>query len=850
MRLRLISLILSIISVGLFASAQNTTVTGVVRDAQTLEPVPFASVLLKGTSRGVISDDLGRFSISTSLRFDSIEASAMGYETRSFPVGARKPEIKLDLKLKPTGVLLGTVVATNKREHYSKKNNPAVELMQRIRSARDVANPRTRHPHYNYDKYERITLAINNYHHTEDTTPGKKPGRFDFVKEYIDTSVLTGQPILNISVREKAAEVHHRRDPQSEKEYVTGLRRSGFDEMFDQESTQRLYEDVMREIDVYDNDIPLLQVRFVSPLSRIAPDFYKFYITDTVAVDSVPCYELTFVPRNTASMGFTGRFYVPLGDTTMFIRKIVMRVPHHINLNFIQNMLITQEFRQAPDGTRLKMTDEIVMDAQLVPGTPGLYARRRTVYTDHNFDKLEDQSIFDRGLSQIFDPAAYARDEAFWAGERTAPITDSEKDMEHMMKRFRKVPIFYWGEKVLKAFTSGYIATSPHGSKFDIGPLTSTVSSNSVEGFRLRLGGITTANLSKRWFGRGYAAYGFKDHKWKYSAELEYSFTDKKYHSREFPVHSLRLTHAYDMNMLGQHFTTNNQDNMFLSFRRAEDVQMLYQRVTKLEYTLETESRFSVVGTLKHERQEPTKWMPFIDGYGRKFGHYNLSTVSVALRYAPGEKFYQMKTGRLPINFDAPVFQLSHTWGPRGFAGNVTAVSTTEFSFSKRFWLSAYGSIDFLLKGGHTWTRSNYPNLLIPNANLSYFIQAEAFSLLNPMEFINDSYAQWDFTYWANGALLNNIPLLKRLKLREALIFRGLWGHLSPKNRPWNSPELYEFPKVAHTTLMNTTPYMEIGIGLDNVFKLFRVDYTWRLSYRHTPDACLHGIRFMFHPSF
>ncbi|MCM1162691.1 MAG: DUF5686 and carboxypeptidase regulatory-like domain-containing protein [Muribaculaceae bacterium] len=850
MRLRtfILFLTLTLSMAGLKLSGGNVTISGTVLDASSLEPVPYATVILQGTERGVLSDELGHYSITTALPFDSIKSSAMGYESATFKAPSlKKSVVKFDIKLKPVGVALNTLTVKPRKEHYSKKNNPAVEFMQRIRATRDDGDPRKTKEAYNYDKYERITLAVNDYHHSTDSSG--KEGKFDFVKEYIDTSLLTGKPILNISVREKSSTIHHRKTPESEKEYVHGLRRSGMDEFIDQQSLQKLYEDVMREVDVYQNDINLLQTRFVSPLSRIAPDFYKFYLSDTVRIDSVECVELTFVPRNSSSMGFTGRIYVPKGDSTMFIKKIVLRVPHDINLNFVNNMLIIQEFERDTDGTRLKATDELVMDATLLPGMPGLYTRRKTVYTGHNYTPLKDQSIFNRGLSQIYDAAAYARDDSYWEGNRRAPIAKGEKNMEQMMERFRAVPLFYWGEKLVRIFSKGYIPTGKH-SKFDIGPLTSTFSHNEVEGFRLRLGGITTANLSRRWFGRVYGAYGFKDKKWKYGFEAEYSFNDKEYHSREFPVHALRATHLFDMKMLGQSFITNNQDNMFLSWRRAKDVQMLYHRVSKLEYIMELENNFSLTARLQNERMEPTRYMNFINGYGKSFGHYTTNSIKVELRYAPGEKFFQMTTGRLPINFDAPIFTLSHTLAPRGILGNDFGVSTTEASFSKRFWFSAFGYTDILLKGGHTWTQSPYPDLLIPNANLSYFIQLETFPLLNPMEFINDSYLQWDFTYWVNGALFNLIPGFKRLKLREALIFRGLWGHLSDKNKPWIHQQLYQFPAITHTRLMTNTPYMEAGVGIDNVFKVLRIDYTWRLTYRNDPYACREGIRFMFHFSF
>lgn len=846
MRLRRLIYILIILITSPMTVAETVTVTGVVRDSLTREPIPFASLLLLGTDRGTLTDDNGRYTIVTALKWDSIQAASMGYETKALRA-KRGTRMRIDFDLHSTGVMLNTVIAKPKKEHYTKKNNPAVQFMERIRSAQDLGDPH-RHRAYNYDKYERITMAINNYQFNDSAKSGFDK-KFSFIKEYIDTSALTGAPILNVAVREKASQVNYRLDPQGEREYVKGLRRSGMDEMLDQQSTQTLYEDVLREVDVYCNDIPLLQNRFVSPLSRIAPDFYKFYLTDTVAIDSTECIELTFVPRNTATFGFTGRFYVPSGDSTMFIKRIVMRVPHDINLNFINDLLITQDYERLPDGTRLKTKDDMFLEATLLPGLPGMYVRRNTVYTGHNFDPLEDQSIFDRGQAQIYDDEAYSRDSQFWEENRTTSIAHGEKSMETMIQRLRSVPLYYWGEKTLKTFASGYISIGKH-SKFDIGPLTSTISSNAVEGFRMRLGGMTTSVLSKRWFGRGYAAYGTDDHKWKYSGEVEYSFRDKRYHSREFPVHSIRLTHLYDMNMLGQHFITNNQDNMFMSAKRMDDIQMTYHRVSKLEYILEMENNFSVTARVQNERQEPTAHIGFTDGYGRQYSHYTMNSATIELRYAPGEKFYQMKTGRLPINMDAPVFTLSHTWAPKGFLGNPFALASTEASFCKRFWFSAFGFMDVFVKAGHVWTHSPYPNLLIPNANLSYFLQLESFSCLNPMEFINDSYAQWDLTYWANGAILNYIPLLKKLKLREAIFFRGLYGHLSHRNRPWENPSLYSFPADTHTQLMSSTPYMEAGIGVDNLFKILRVDYTWRLTYRNNPDACRGGLRFMFHFTF
>ncbi|WP_303036271.1 DUF5686 and carboxypeptidase-like regulatory domain-containing protein [Duncaniella muris] len=845
--MRIIIFCVSVILISFSASGRNVTVRGVVRDSLTREPIPYASVLLKGTDRGVLTDDNGRYTIVTTLPFDSVMASSLGYTTKAVASRKRGDNVQVDIDLVSTGVLLGEVIAKPKREHYSKKNNPAVAFMEKIRHTQDLNDPR-RHDNYNYNKYERITLALNDYQFNDSAKRGFDK-MFSFVKEYIDTSEVSGKPILNVALREKLSSVHYRKEPKGEKEFVTGLRSSGIDEMLDKQSMQTFYEDVLREVDVYDNDIVLMQTRFVSPLSRIAPDFYKFYLTDTVFVDTTRCVELTFVPRNPSTMGFTGRFYVPVGDTTMFIKRIVLRVPHDINLNFINGLVISQDYEKAPDGSRLKTKDDMILEASVVPGSGGLYGRRQTVYDSHNFDPAPDASIFKRGVAQIYAPGAEYRGQDFWDENRKAEIAQGVNGIEKMMERMRQVPLFYWTEKVVKVLVSGYVPTAKK-SYFDVGPMTSLVSYNSVEGLRLRAGGMTTANLSRRWFVRGYGAYGFRDHKWKYKAELEYSFRDKNYHSREFPIHSLRATQLYDLDRLGQISSVHNADNFFLSVSRLPDRQMTYHRVSKLEYILETEQHFSLEARIQQERQYSTPFMTFINGYGENFRHYTMNSFRLQLRYAPGEKFYQLTTGRTRINFDAPEMVISHTYAPKGFMGNPFALNVTEASFFKRIWLSAFGYVDMTLKGGHVWSRTPYPGLLIPGANLSYLIIPDLFSCMNPMEFINDSYAQWDLTYWANGLILNYIPIIKRLKLREAFMFKGVWGHLSDRNKPWLNPDLYGFPEINNTQLMSDTPYMEVGVGLDNLLKVFRVDYTWRLTYRDNPGACKQGLRFTFHFSF
>ncbi len=829
--------------------AAPSRVEGVVVDSVSGNPVPFAAVFLHGSDRGVIANEEGKFNISVDRPFRSIGFSAMGYKPVTIPA-ADTDMTGLRITLLPQGVKLTEITIRPGKENYSKKNNKALELMRKIRARQELTDPR-RLPNYQYNKFERITIGLNNFNpgdQTEGSGGGWMLNKFPFLTDYIDTSEVSGQPVLNLSVREKAAGVYHRSNPESEKEIVTGVRQTGLDEMIDPESLRLFYEDVMREVDVYQNDINLLHNRFVSPLSRLAPDFYKFYITDTVNIGDERCVELTFVPHNDRSFGFTGRFYVVEGDSTMFIKRLQLNVPRNINVNFIDRLFIVQDYERAPDGSRLKQRDDMIIEASLLPGTQGLYARRNTAYSNHEFTPPQDPSIFGELAQTIVEKGATRRDSTFWRGQQSDDRDDYGR-LTDMMASLRDVPLFYWTEKIIKILVTGYIATGKE-SKFDIGPMNTTISFNSLEGVRLRAGGMTTANLSPHWFGRGYVAYGTKDHRWKYSGELEYSFDRKKYHSREFPVHSVRATHLYDVDMIGQHYLFTNPDNVFLSLKRAKDDMMTYHRLSKVEYTLELENNFSVVAAMESDRQEATEFMPFVNGDGMSRGHYTMTSLNITLRYAPGEKFVQSKTYRYPINLDAPVFMISHTVAPAGVGGNMFTFNKTEVSVQKRFWLSAFGYTDIIVKGGHIWTRAQYPNLLIPNANLSYTIQPESFALMTPMEFINDSYVSVDFTYWANGAILNYIPLINRLKLREAFAVRGVWGELTARNNPANSPELFRFPALAKATPMGHTPYLEAAVGIDNLFKILRVDYVWRLTYRDVPGADKRGVRVALHFTF
>lgn len=826
-----------------FAQLSTRRIKGIIRDSITEAPIARASIMLENTDRGVLSNDQGLFEMVVPVGEHNLTVNCLGYIRKVIPINRSSLDLYA-VYLQPSATELAELKV--KRSKYSKKNNPAVEFVKKIKRLGAESDP-YRLPAYNYRSYRKVTIAVDNFNtDPEQSTILRKMPQ---LVEHIDTSALSGLPVLNIAVKENKSQTFSRNKGSLRREIVEGIRSEGIDEIADQQSMETFYDDVLREIDLYSDNINLLQNRFVSPLSKIGPDFYKYFLTDTIEVSGEPCITLAFYPRNKSMFGFNGHLYIGVNDSTMFVRRADLTVPADINLNFVDKLQIVQNFDKAPDGTRLKTSDDLQLVVRAVAGTPALYIRRQLAYTDHNFDIVSDTIFVGLGERRI-EKDARQRDSTYWASERLIAASAAEQNASKLMEHLRHNKLFYWGEKFVRYFLMGYAPTG-NPSKFDIGPLNTTISYNTAEGVRLRAGGLTTAALSKRWFGRGYIAYGCRDRRWKYNAEIEYSFIDKEHHAREFPVRSLRLSHGYDLDQIGQHYLYTNPDNMFLSLKRQADTRVTYLRHTALEWTCELRDNLSFNVSLHQKRQEATQWLPFIDGYGTNFSHFNESSMQFKVRFAPGEKFYQTHTQRIPINLDAPVIELSHTMAFKGFGSTMFNLQKTELTVGKRFWLSAFGYIDALAGAARVWSSSPYINLIIPNVNLSYTIQPESFALMNPMEFITDSYAHWHVTYWLNGLLFNQVPGLKLLKLREVVGFQGAYGTLSNHNRPELNDELFRFPADINVNTMHKTPYMELSAGIDNILRCLRIDYVWRLNYLHTPYKInKSGVRVALHVTF
>lgn len=842
------------LSVSISTSAQ---IKGVITDSLTNEPLMYITVQYEGKGVGGISNANGEYQVENRKGWDELTFSAIGYITKKVKL---KPGTRtLNVKLQPDDILLSEVVVKPKKEKYSRKNNPAVEFMKKVIENKKALKLEE-NDYYQYQKYEKMKMSLN------DVTPDKMEKgiykKFSFFKDQVEVSPKTSKMILPISIKETASKTIFRKNPKSEKTIIEGMNSTGIEEFFNTgDMLGTILTDVFSDINIYDDDIRLLQRRFVSPIGRGAISFYKYYLMDTLTIDKQECVHLTFVPQNPQDFGFTGHLYV-VKDSTYAVKKCTMNLPKKTGVNFVENLDIVQQFEQLPDSNWVLTDDDMTVELHFVKGIQGLEVQQTTKYSDYQFAEIEPRLFRLKG-NVIKEANMLAKSDEYWAKVRQVPLTKKESTMDVFMNRIEQIPGFKYVIFGAKALIENFVETGSknHPSKFDFGPINTMITSNYVNGTRFRLSGMTTGNLDPHWSLSGYGAYGTKDKKWFYSGQVAYSFNKREYVLWEFPKHYVAFKYTYDVMSPMDKYLATDKDNLFVGWKWTTVDQMSYMRDATLTYELETNTGFSVQAMARHRNDQPAGQLQYWKNNGEILGQWDekntlvhditTTELGVTLRYAPGETFVNTKQRRVPVSLDAPTFTLSHTAGFKGVLGGEYDFNLTEASIRKRFWLGSWGKLDVTARAGAQWNTVPFPLLNLPMANLSYITQNnESFNLINNMEFLNDRYASLNLSYDMNGKLFNRLPLIKKLKWREMFRIRGLWGTLTDKNNPYksNNPDLFLFPMrdgVPTSHVMSKTPYVEASVGIYNIFKLLHIEYVRRLTYTDIPGVKKGGIRFM-----
>lgn len=849
----------------MIAFSAHAQITGTVTDAVTGDTLFYPSVSYKGHKIAVSGNAQGHYRIERHEGW-VLTFSAVGYKSKTMEVKSSTPNI-INVKLSPDTKQLSEVVVKQKKGKYSRKDNPAVELMRRVIAAKkrnDLAN----HDYYQYNRYQKITFALN------DITPAQVDsgfiGKRKWLLDQVEVSPYNNKLTLPLSVDETVSQHIYRKNPKTERTIITGQNSSGVNQLMETgEVLNTILKDVFTDVDIYDDQIRLLQYPFTSPIGKDAISFYRYYIEDTVYVDKDLCYHLQFLPNNQQDFGFRGELYI-LADSSLHVKRCNLTIPKKSDVNFVENLQIFQEYIQLENGEWALCVDDMFVEMKVAKMLSKFLVTRTTRLNDYAFDELPNK-LFKGKMKERKEADAMMRDEAFWSKYRTVNLSKSESSMDMFVRRIEQIKGFKYIIFGVRALIENFVETGDqnHPSKVDIGPVNTMLTRNFIDGFRTRISAQTTANLHPQWFFSGYYARGWASKKNYYKGEITYSFNKKEYLPREFPKRTLTFTSTYDIMSPSDKFMPTDKDNVFTAFKWAKVDKMMFYNRQQLAFEREEEWGLKTKLSVKREENEAAgslffsslssgvAYPDFTNVDVSKFlhnGKIRTTELQLDMEFSPGKTYINTKQRRIPVNLDSPVFRLSHTMGVKGILGGDYNYNFTEAGVYKRFWMKSWGKIDMHLKGGIQWNKVPYPLLIIPAANLSYIAQDGTFNLINNMEFLNDRYASLDVSWDLNGKIFNRIPLLKKLKWREYLGVKTLWGDLSDKNNPTLAENamdetLMMFPQGSFV-MDPKRPYVELVAGVHNIFKILHIEYVRRLNYTSLPTAHKHGVRLMVRMTF
>lgn len=827
----------------------ETVVLGVLRNAETKTPIPFATVLFEGTQVGTITDPDGKYVLRCNkpecitVRFQSLGYKAL---VRTVPAGV---ETILNMSLEQDAILLREAVVRREKHKYRNKDNPAVDLVREV-IAHKESNRTESHDFLEYEEYEKLQMSLSGV--TERLKGRKLFKKYAFMFDNVDTTLLEGKAVLPMYLKETITDNFWRRDPERTKTVVKGVKRVSFEEYLDDEGLATYLNYLYSEVDIYENNIPVLTNMFLSPIADGAPTFYEFFITDTLDLDGEQLVQLSFIPRNLSDFVFQGQVLVSL-DGKYSIRKVDMGLNKNINLNWVRELRIDQRFEKDTTGRYPMTFSRMRADFGISKNGGGIYGERSfslknvVAGIEHPEEFYSEQPTDTVNVEE--------QGESYWSNARHDPLSFAESKTYQNIDSLKKMPSFRRTMDIATLLLAGFKNFGP----WELGPVNTFYSFNPVEGFRLRLGGRTTTNFSERIYVEGYGAYGFKDERWKYLIGATYSLSGRSIW--KFPVSAIRASYQRDTKIPGQELQFVQEDFILLSFKRGVNDKWLYNDIANIEYWQEFPSRFSFKLGFKNWKQSAAGGLRFQAGTEpldletrQNEQDVTTSEATLELRWAPNEKFYQGKTYRIPMPNKYPILTLNAARGINGILGSGYNYTSLRLNIYKRFYFSQFGYADVTSEGGTVIGKVPFPLLAIHRANQTYSYQLQSYNLMNFLEFVSDEYVSINIDYFLNGALFNKIPLLKKLKWREVMTFKGIYGGMRAENDPRNDPNLLRFPTdgTGNTTTfsLDQGPYMEASVGIANIFKLFRVDLVRRLSYLDHGNVAEWGIRGRFKLDF
>ncbi len=801
-----------------FASSvfSQTKVSGVVLDKQ-LKPIPFANVAFRNSSEGVVSSEDGVFYLESSKTYSSITISSSGYSDREIEL-EKAANYNLKIQLNEIQSLKEVVIYKGKT---SKKNNPALDILRKIWEKRRK-NGLYLFDQYQMEKYEKIEFDMN----TIDSAYMKNKlfKGMEFIFNQVDTSKITGKTYLPIFINEALSDVYGDNKIKKIKEKTKANKTSGFN---GNQQILAFVNDLYTDFDIYDNHLTFFDKSFTSPLSTTGVDVYNYVLRDSAYIENKKCYNIVFYPRRKNELTFKGDFWV--NDTTYAIKKINMAVTRSANINWVKDIYIEQEFEVMNDSIFLMTKDYMMTDFALnkKEDSKGVYGKRTSFYRDHKFNIKKPEKFYREEVNYL-DKEVYNKSEEYWEENRFEKLTKDEKGVYKMLDTLQTVRKFQQLYSLVEILDSGYI----HYGALDYGPIYSIIGQNSVEGLRLRTGVRTYFGPNDPWRLQGYLAYGFKDDKFKYGLTGKWMIEAKKRviisagNRRDIEQIGASLTTTNDI--VGRNFASSGLlvvgSNNKLTNINLSNVQIEFEPIKNLTFSTGVSYR-----TL--ESASPDFSLDFYTDLTQTTikSQVNQSEVNIQVEYTP--KRIPIAFGVERQNANNPFTSLFVTYS-QGFKG----VLSSDFEYKKLqlFYkqpliIGPLGRSNIIIEMGKTFGYIPLGLMSVVPGNQSVFNISNTFSNLQYYEFVTDQYVTFKWDHDFHGRFFARIPFMRKLNWRENIGFRSVYGSISDDNRTINASGLeYNAPEKV---------YWEYSAGVGNIFKFFRVDFSWRGNYMNMPEA-------------
>lgn len=841
-----LALLLSIMLVWAVASPSvfaQTNIQGRVTNAATHEGIGGATVSLINSAGvaiagGTSTDSMGFYKLPLVGGATHVVFDALGFETLTIELHPDRLQA-MNAALEESFQSLDEVVISGKGR-YRNRNNPAVALIKKVIEHKP-ANRLSRFGHVSVETYEKILMGVTEL--PRFIAEGRLTQDFRFALQNTDTTLLPGRAVLPIYLQESLSTRYMRSHPQTNKTIVTATKKTELDRRYiNNYNIETYFKFIHGDVDIYEDNILILNKPFLGPTAEAAPLFYKFFITDTVSSGDGTFVELAFVPRNHEDRLFSGKLQIAL-DGTYGVRRADIWIDHRANLDWVNSVTVSLRFSRHPSGIHLLTYSDMELDFGLHQRKRGAYGRRTLIYQNYDTQTTIPSEVF-TGQLWVKHPDAAHRTEDHWRQNRPLQLSDAEAKTYINMDSLQRNRAFRRTIRLGYMLAQGFVPAGP----VEFGPFEYSYSFNDLEGNRLRLGGRTTPLLSQRLYAEAYTAYGFRDERFKFYGGLAQSLNRRQI--GVYPANYVQITYHQDAREPGQALGFRNGDSFIRSLRSGAQDNWLYHNTLRFNHVIEFGNHIMLQTSLSSHKQAPAASLHFITAGSRPDTLAALRTTELGfhLRWAPNEEFFQRNLERTPITNEHPVFNLRYNVGFKGFLGGEYNYHALRLDVLKRIFLSQLGLADVTLGAGYIFGTVPYPLLDIPNASQTYVLSADAYSLMNNLEFVSDQYLKLNVEHRMHGFLLNKIPLLKKLKIRELAGFKLLYGGVRPENRPEHNANTLLFPEDRHgspsTFALGRRPYMEASLGLENILNVLRVEYVRRLSYLHHAGTDKGGIRF------